>query len=201
MTTEELQTIIDQGENAKVDFKRQWYKKEDVKGEFVKDMLALANGDIHSIDKTAYLIIGIEDKNKNFFEFEVPAMKSPSRFVKEILQNLNNYSQPEFTLLELEWVEYGKGDVLVFSIKPHGRLISLSRDLKLGDNTDKKGTVYYRVGESIAVASADVIRDFEKAFAEKTSKGGTTINIHGDVNGIANVSGGHVEQTLNFTKS
>jgi predicted HTH transcriptional regulator len=201
MTTEELQTIIDQGENAKVDFKRQWYKKEDIKGEFVKDMLALGNGDIHSIDKMAYLIIGIEDKNKNFFEFEAPAMKSPSRFVKEILQNLNNYSQPEFTSLEVEWVEYGKGDVLVFSIKPQGRLISLSKNLKLKNGTDKKGTVYYRVGESIRVASADVIRDFEKAFAEKTSKGGTTINIHGDVNGIANVSGGHVEQTLNFTKS
>ena len=200
MTTEELQTIIDQGENAKVDFKREWYKKEDLKGEFFKDMLALANGDVHSIDKIAYLIIGIEDKNKNFFDFEAPKMKSISKFTKDILQNINNFSQPEFTSLKVEWVEYGEEEVLVFSIKPHGRLISLSRDLKLGDNTDKKGTVYYRVGESIRVASADVIKDFEKAFTEKTSKGKTTINIHGDVNGIANVEGGTVNQTLNFTK-
>ncbi len=200
MTTEELQTIIDQGENAKVDFKREWYKKEDLKGEFFKDMLALANGDIHSIDKIAYLIIGIEDKNKNFFDFEAPKMKSISKFTKDILQNINNFSQPEFTSLKVEWVEYGEEEVLVFSIKPHGRLISLSRDLKLGDNTDKKGTVYYRVGENIRVASADVIKDFEKAFAKKTSKGKTTINIHGDVNGIANVEGGTVNQTLNFTK-
>ena len=80
MTIEELQTIIDQGENAKVDFKREWYKKEDLKGEFFKDMLALANGDVHSIDKIAYLIIGIEDKNKNFFDFEAPKMKSISKF-------------------------------------------------------------------------------------------------------------------------
>ena len=200
MTTEELQTIIDQGENAKVDFKREWYKKEDLRGEFFKDMLALANGDIHSIDKIAYLIIGIEDKNKNFFDFEAPKMKSISKFTKDILQNINNFSQPEFTSLKVEWVEYGEEEVLVFSIKPHGRLISLSRDLKLGDNTDKKGTVYYRVGENIRVASADVIKDFEKAFAKKTSKGKTTINIHGDVNGIANVEGGTVNQTLNFTK-
>jgi len=64
MTTEELQTIIDQGENAKVDFKREWYKKEDLKGEFFKDMLALANGDIHSIDKTAYLILMLRQKEK-----------------------------------------------------------------------------------------------------------------------------------------
>ena len=201
MTTKELQTIIDQGENAKVDFKREWYKKEDLKGEFIKDMLALANGDVDSIDKTAYLIIGVEDENKKFFNFKVPNIGMPNKFIKELLQNLNNYSQAEFLYLEMEGIEYDGGDVLVFSVKPHGRLISLSKDLKLKNGTDKKGTVYYRVGESIRVASADVIKDFEKAFAEKSSNSGTTINIHGDVNGIANVSGGTVTQTLSFTKS
>ncbi len=51
----------------------------------------------------------------------------------------------------------------MLSIPPHGRLISLSKDLH---GLDKKGTVYYRQGESVRVASPEVIKDFEKAFGE-----------------------------------
>jgi len=202
MTIEELPTIIDQGENAKVDFKRQWYKKEDLKGEFVKDMLALANGDIHSIDKTAYLIIGIEDETKKAFKFDdTDIPRSLDKLTQQLLEILNNNSQPEFLSLDIKWIDYQGEEILVLSVEPHGRLISLSKDLKLKKTTDKKGTVYYRIGENIRVASADLIKDFEKAFNKNLSSGGTTINIQGDVNGIAHVSGGKVEQTLNFTKS
>jgi predicted HTH transcriptional regulator len=198
MTSEELKEIIKNGENAKVDFKREWYKKEDLKGEFVKDILALTNGDIHSIDKIAYLIIGITDNTKEFYDFDSSSIKNLGRFKKQLLDILNGYSQPEFTSLDIKWVEFGNGDVLVLSIPPRGTLLSLSKDLKLKNGTDKKGTVYYRVGESIKVASADIIRDFEKEFEKNKSKGGVTINVKGDINGIGSVTGGTVNQTLNF---
>ena len=63
MTREELNNLIEQWENAKVDFKRQWYWndnmpnniKETNKNELVKDIIALTNGDDYSTDKTAYL--------------------------------------------------------------------------------------------------------------------------------------------------
>ena len=49
MTTEDLNNLIEQWENAKVDFKRQWYWnnnmpnniKETNKNEMVKDLIAL----------------------------------------------------------------------------------------------------------------------------------------------------------------
>jgi predicted HTH transcriptional regulator len=207
MTPEELKNIIKNGENAKVDFKREWYKKEDLKGEFIKDMLALTNGDVHSIDKTAYLIIGITDNTKEFYDFDSSSIKNLGRFKKQLLDILNGYSQPEFTSLDIEWVEFGNGDVLVLSIPPRGRLLSLSKDLilkeeekdeKIKIKRDRKGTVYYRVGESVKVASADIIRDFEKAFEKDNSKGGVTINVKGDIKGIGSVTGGEVNQTLNF---
>jgi predicted HTH transcriptional regulator len=201
MNTEELKRVIANGENAKVDFKRQWYKKEDLKGEFVKDMLALANGDIHSTDKTAYLVIGIEDETKKAFDFDNSAIpRSLDKLTQQLLEILNNYSQPEFLSLDIEWIDYDEREVLVLSVAPHGRLISLSKDLQLKRGTDKKGTVYYRIGENIRVASADVIRDFEKAFKQNEGQGGVTINIHGDVKGIGTVTGGTVNQTLNFGK-
>ena len=53
----DIKELIAQDESAKLDFKREWYKKEDLKGEFVKDIFALTNGDIYSTTDTAYLVI------------------------------------------------------------------------------------------------------------------------------------------------
>jgi predicted HTH transcriptional regulator len=190
--------LIKNGENAKVDFKREWYKKEDLKGEFVKDMLALTNGDIHSIEQTAYLIIGIVDDTKKVFDFDTSSIpRSLDKLTQQLLEILNNYSQPEFLSLEINWVDYDEKEILVLSVAPHGRLISLSKDLQLKKGTDKKGIVYYRIGENIRVASADVVRDFEKAFGKSESKNGVTINIQGDVKGVVNAeSGSVIHQTI-----
>jgi predicted HTH transcriptional regulator len=196
MEIEELKVIIKEGENAKVDFKREWYKdenKDQLRSSFVRIMFALANGDIHSISNTLYLIIGIMDekddtedrnvfylssinkKHYNFNKSKIP--RSFDTLRQQLLQILNNYAQPEFLGLNIDWynIEENK-EILVLSVAPHGRLISLSQDLTVKNTTDKKGTVYYRIGEDIKVASADVIKDFEKAFAKNENKGGVVIN-------------------------
>ncbi len=200
MTADKLRKIINKGENAKVDFKREWYKsttKNELKSEFVKDIFALSNGDIHSIDKTAYLIIGITD-NKTPFDFDKSdTPDSLDELKKQLLQILNNYAQPEFLSLELEWVALDEHKILVLSIAPHFRLLSLSKPLQLKNTTDKKGTVYYRIGESIQVASADTVKDFEKAFNRGASKGEVSITVHGDVKGVVNAEAGSViNQTI-----
>jgi len=46
MTPTKIKNIISKGETTKVDFKREWYKKEELKGELVKDIFALANGSV-----------------------------------------------------------------------------------------------------------------------------------------------------------
>ena len=169
MTREELNDLIEQWENAKVDFKRQWYWndnmpnniKETHKNELVKDIIALTNGDIYSIDKTACLIIGIDDETKESYDFDKTVILPLDKLKQQLLALLNNYAQPEFLALELEIVD----GVLVISIPPRGSLISLSKDLKLkNNNTDKKGTTYYRVGEDIRVASSEVVGEFERVF-------------------------------------
>ena len=199
MTIEELKKIIFEDENAKVDFKRQWYKdetKDELKSEFIKDMFALANGDIYSIDKVSYLIIGVTDGRKEIFDFDKSKVpRSLPTLTTQLLQILNNYAYPKFLNLDINWYEIEENkEVLVLSVKPHGRLISLSKDLilppketttvkddgtteiKVKTNTDKEGTVYYRIGESIRVASADIVEDFRKAFNKNENKGGMVIN-------------------------
>ena len=56
MTREELNSLITEWENAKVDFKREWYWNDNMpknikevhKNELVKDLIALTNGDVYS---------------------------------------------------------------------------------------------------------------------------------------------------------
>ena len=169
MTREELNNLIEQWENAKVDFKRQWYWndnmpnniKETHKNELVKDIIALSNGDVYSTDKIAYLIIGIDDDTREVYAFDKTAILPLDKLKQQLLTLLNNYAQPEFLALEIELVD----EVLVISVPPRGSLISLSKDLKLkNNNTDKKGTTYCRVGEDIRVASSEVVGEFEKVF-------------------------------------
>jgi len=169
MIREELNDLIEQGENAKVDFKREWYWndnmpkhiKETHKNELIKDIIALTNGDIYSTNKTAYLIIGIDDETKEPYNFDKTAILPLDKLKQQLLTLLNNYAQPEFLALDIELVD----EVLVISIPPRASLISLSKDLKLkNNNTDKKGTTYYRVGEDIRVASSEVVGEFEKVF-------------------------------------
>jgi len=176
MTREELNDLIDQWENAKVDFKRQWYWndnmrnniKETNKNELVKDLIALTNGDVYSTNETAYLIIGIDDDMWEIYDFNKTTILPLDKLKQQLLTLLNNYAQPEFLALDLELVD----EVLIISVPPSGSLISLSKDLKLkNNNTDKKGTTYYRVGEDIRVASSEVVGKFEKAFGNNKQEG------------------------------
>jgi len=199
MRREELNNLIEQWENAKVDFKREWYWnnnmpnniKEVQKNELVKDLIALTNGDVYSTDKTAYLIIGLDDETKEPYDFNKSVVLPLDKLKQQLLTLLNNYAQPEFLALEIKFVD----EVLVISVPPRGSIISLSKDLKLKNNTDKKGTTYYRVGEDIRVASSEVVGEFEKAFG--SDKQTVSITIHGGVKGVVNAeSGSVIHQTI-----
>jgi len=175
MTSENLQQLIKKWENAKVDFKREWYWnnnmpnniKEINKNELVKDLIALTNGSPYSVDQPAYLVIGIDDETRESYDFDKSIVLPLDKFKQQLFTLLNNYAQPEFLALEMEFVD----EALVISVPPRGSLISLSKDLKLkNNNTDKKGTTYYRRGEDICVASPEVAGDFKKAYVTKLEK-------------------------------
>jgi hypothetical protein len=155
---------------------------------------------VHGVKESSFLIIGIDD-DKNFFKFDDSSLpRSPEKRKQQLLNILNSYAQPEFTDLEVKWVDLtDEQEVMVISVLPRGRLISLSKDLQLKNRTDKKGTVYYRAGEDIRVASADMVEEFREAYEKESfNGGGVTVNIQGDVKGIGTVTGGTVTQTLNF---
>ena len=163
--------LIKQNENAKLDFKREWYwetttPKQEVqkkKLELYKDLIAMTNGNIHYIGQSTYLIIGIKEGTPNeihHVDFDVTTLQ------QEIIQNVNNYATPLIQDLTITKYTIDEKDIYVIEIPPHPFPIILKQDLK---GLEKKGTLLIRAGEgTVVIDSADY--DTRKAFEEAVER-------------------------------
>ncbi len=146
MTLSQLKKLISQKEGSKLDFKRQWYKKEELKTELIKDVIALANGNIHTIGEESYLIVGVKenlDNPENNELYDVYLERSCDDIKKQLLQNLHNYSTPAIHDLEIGRLTFESKNIMVITIPFHPYLIKLKKKLMHYE----KDTLLYRVGE------------------------------------------------------
>jgi len=161
MEVDKLKLLISQNENAKLEFKEQWYHKSQ-KNEMIKDIIALANGNPQTVGEEAYLIIGIEDKIKSIKG--VNLSKSIAELEQEVLQNINNYATPPITDISFDDSFNINGKkILVITIPTHNYLISISKDLQT-KRTERRSSAFYREGEMISIASPDIVREFDKQY-------------------------------------
>jgi hypothetical protein len=162
MEVDKLKLLISQNENAKLEFKEQWYHKSQ-KNEMIKDIIALANGNPQTVGEEAYLIIGVEDKTKNIKG--VNLLKSIAELEQEVLQNINNYATPPITDISFDDSFNINGKkILVITIPTHNYLVYLSKDLQTKRRTERRNSAFYREGEMISIASPDIVREFDKQY-------------------------------------
>ncbi|MCK5729010.1 MAG: ATP-binding protein [Methylococcales bacterium] len=146
-----LDELLNMDESPKLDFKQIW-KQDDVNGEYIKDILSLANGNPQHMNEDAYLVFGVSDDKQSIHDISDERLFHPTKYPDllklkaYLLTTLNNFSTPTFLGLHLEFIESEGGRVLLITIPPHPYLLSLSKDLTVKNRTDKKGTVYYRIG-------------------------------------------------------
>jgi hypothetical protein len=147
MDSETLRQLISSEEGAKLDFKVKFYeifnKKpsveserrawEDVKnqqwGECVKDVLALANGNVGTVHQTAYLVIGAADKlnpdgTRNLLDV---GKQLPAR--NNILEKVYSYCYRWSLDIQCEEVVLDGKKLFVISILPSLYLYRLAKDL------------------------------------------------------------------------
>jgi len=162
MDINKLKLLISQNENAKLEFKEQWYHKSQ-KDEMIKDIISLANGNPQTVGEVAYLIIGVEDKTKNIKE--ITLSKSIAELEQEVIQNINNYATPPITHISFDDTFNINGQkILIITIPSHNYLIYLSKDLQTKKRTERKNSAFYREGEMISIASPDIVREFDKQY-------------------------------------
>ena len=187
MTIDKLKAIIREGENAKVDFKSEWYwnkntgneKKKQQQIELYKDIIGLTNGNIHYIGKTSYLIIGVED---NGSICGVVFDESPTVIIKNLIQNLQSYTEPPIQELKLYELEIESKNIAVIEIPYHPYLIILKQDLK---GQYKQKCLLYRANEgTISVKEADypMRKSFDDAITKYNNTLSNSIEISSKIN-------------------
>lgn len=176
MNPQQLLQIIEKPENPKVEFKLQWYSSNRLDdrswGEFLKDLISLANGNVGHVGETAYLIFGVEDK--------LPAPNQP-RTIQNVprigvlsnlqdlrdttLRKLRSACSPSPPDIKFDFVSIDSNkDLFVIEIPPSAGLIKLDRDLSTRGMCFSKGTVLIRVGQDVKVADPTEIAALERAY-------------------------------------
>lgn len=160
MNPDMLSLMLSRPEQDTVEFKRELnlYNENgkinsSSRDEFVKDILALANGNTHIVGDTKYLVVGADDKlNDNKRQiYDVTGRKLPS--ASDIQKIVNAVCYPAITGIQATFVEIDGKNLYVISIPPLPSLYETIRDLR----TPKKYNehlVFVRRDEDIGIASA-----------------------------------------------
>jgi len=159
----ELKKLLDQDENATLEFKREpyWIDHKDDKAksrqrdELIKDILALANGNSIVAGDIAYLIIGADNNKGNDGSRAIYDIGEDILTTRRILDIVNPACTPKLEDLDSEIIELDGKHLNVITINPSPHLFETTR--KLVPSTAKGSfseyVVFVRHNESIHVAS------------------------------------------------
>lgn len=149
-------------EGPTLDFKRKPYLiyaedklvKDKQRGELIKDILALANGNAIVAGETAYLVIGASDKKDESGQralFDVGNHRLTARYVLDIV---NPACEPALEDLFCDEVEIDGQRLLIITINPTPYLHETTRRLETSDAFYNEHTVFVRHNEGTGIASA-----------------------------------------------
>jgi len=181
MDSNKLKDLLTEAENPKLEFKSSWYCGEDKLddkgwGEFLKDIIALANGNLGYVGRTGYLIIGVSDSEpepnnlRKLFHIDSIGMLANLQHLREItLRKLREACSPALPDIKIYFINSEENKkLLLFEIPPPIDLLKLDRDINTRGMRFKKGTVLIRVGQDIGVADPTEISCLKKEFANRS---------------------------------
>jgi hypothetical protein len=157
-----LRKLLGRQESANLEFKRQWYdlesldskKGEASKGEMIKDILSLANGNTIVAGEKSYLIIGASNEmNENGCRelFDFSSQKPIAR--QRILDIVNPFCDPSIEDILCDEIQINGKQLLVITILPSPHVHETIQRIKTAKVTYDKYTVFVRHAEGVRTAS------------------------------------------------
>jgi hypothetical protein len=197
-----LNNLLAKDESPTLDFKRKPYQiysedgvvKEKQRGEMIKDILALANGNSVVAGDTAYLVIGADDKKKPDGTRALFDAGNHRLTPRNILDILNPACEPALEDIFCDEVQIDGKRILVITITPTPYLHETTRRLETSDSFFSERTAFVRHNETVRVASArerDAIGQIKRfRFGERRNPPGVPFGIllGGAVGGIMGYS-------------
>lgn len=162
MDSLELAQILSQEEGLKLDFKREYalqHTEREVRvakwNEFVKDVLALTNGNVGTADQPGYLVIGAgdtlrSDGTRQLFDVRAQGLRLNRQ---QILEKVNACCHPPIPDLFYYKVEILGNQLVVIEIPPSPFVHETTRRLEVFDTVYSEATVFVRRTEGIYPAT------------------------------------------------
>jgi hypothetical protein len=160
--TEKLRELIRQPEGLKLDFKSDFYHldlpdpeaRNRQWGELIKDVLAMANGNVNIAGETGHIIFGVGDKIKEDGTREILDVGTIRVDRQQILAKINSFTAPALPDLEFKVLLLDVQRVLVMSIPPTPHIHETTKRIVASRGQSfPENTVFIRRGEGTHVAS------------------------------------------------
>jgi len=159
-----IPNLLKKMESPTLDFKGEWYKLdsdnpkavENQKGELIKDILALANGNANVAGETSYLVIGVADEINEQGEREIVGVsdiESERISADRILKIVNTVCSPSLENLACDDFFVDEKRIVVITIPPSPYLHEITSKLHTPKRSFDEFTVFVRHGEKISTAS------------------------------------------------
>lgn len=165
MDADKLRELIQQREpeNIKLDFKQKLHEinhpDKEIRArhwnELIKDVLALANGNIGTAQQTGYLVIGVADKLNQHGTRDLYDVGDITLSENEILTNVNRVCLPKLHDIFCKTIFLDGKRILIVEIPPSPHLHETIRALTMsnGKTTYPENTVFIRRKADIGQAS------------------------------------------------
>lgn len=154
--------LLSKDEGPSLDFKRKPYLiyaedktvKNKQRGELIKDILALANGNSIVAGDTAYLVIGADNKKKEDETRTLFDVGDHRLTPRNILDIVNPACEPALEDIFCDEVDIEGKRLLIITISPTPYLHETTRRLETSDSFFSERTVFVRHNEGTEIASA-----------------------------------------------
>ncbi len=171
--------LVNQEESATLEFKREWYRleanpkeRQRQKDELIKDILALANGNVYSMADVAFLVVGVGDERDQDGNRTLHDVGEATPRPEHIIQLVASASDPPIQNIAV--IPFSHEDVRLFAIAvpPTPHLHETTRQLSPSRKSYSEHTVFIRRGPTVDIASARERKAIEKLkelrFSERT---------------------------------
>ena len=155
MTPNELRKLLAQDEHPKLDFKIECSPTHDQQwNELIKDILALANGNVGFSHLPGHLVIGASDAKRADGTRDLKDSSHIPLKKRDLLAKINGVSHPRLPNLEFDWVVLDGTKILVITIPPTPHLYETKSPLQVSNGRKfQEQTVLIRCGDEIQPAT------------------------------------------------
>lgn len=158
MNEDDIIELSTQPESPTLEFKRQWYWDDSTLatemqwkwGEFLKDLLAIANAYIGCCGVKRHLIIGLDEGDKTFHHVDITSikqLKNLASFKTTVMEKCERLLRLNILKFNVDFVDVDSKQILVFEIEPPSYLIELKSSLQTKTRTFDEGVFLIRKGQ------------------------------------------------------